>query len=124
MKSKFKTVLISAGIVLAVLAAFAAILIHGAWDYVSRCAHIKDRENIECTVGDTLSIDDLAEFSNYDTRRINGILGAEGEISEDGVQIWNTIDLWCDGDVGMLSSRPGQRCSDAAAESGVIRTGL
>ena len=87
MKSKFKTVLISAGIVLAVLAAFAAIMIHGAWDYVSRCAHIKDRENIECTVGDTLSIDDLAEFSNYDTRRINGILGAEGEISEDGQSI-------------------------------------
>ena len=87
MKSKFKTVLISAGIVLAVLAAFAAIMIHGAWDYVSRCAHIKDRENIECTVGDTLSIDDLAEFSNYDTRMINGIFGAEGEISDDGQSI-------------------------------------
>lgn len=87
MKSKIKVVLISAGIVLAVLAAFAAILIHGAVDYVSRCAHIRDKENIECPVGETLSIDDLAEFSNYDTRRINGILGAEGEISEDGQSI-------------------------------------
>ena len=87
MKGKLKVFLISLGIVLALLGTFAAILIHGAYNYVSRCAHIKDKENIECTVGDTLSINDLAEITNYDERRINGIIGAEGEISEDGQSI-------------------------------------
>ncbi|SCW50536.1 hypothetical protein SAMN02910456_01474 [Ruminococcaceae bacterium YRB3002] len=83
MKTKVKVTLISAGIVVALVGIGAAILIHGAYDYVSRCAHIKDHEGVECAVGDTLDIDDLAEFSNYDERRITGIIGAEGEISED-----------------------------------------
>jgi len=87
MKGKTKVFLISLAIVLALVGVVAAILIHGVYDYVSRCAHIKDKENIECSVGDTLSIDDLAEFTNYDERRINGVIGAKGEIADDGQSI-------------------------------------
>ena len=87
MNSKVKTFLISAGIVLAIGGAAAAVLIHGALDYVRRCAHIKPRENITVNVGDTLTIDDLAEVTNYDERLIQGIDGAEGTISEDRQKI-------------------------------------
>jgi len=87
MKSKLKVFLISAGIVVAIVGAAAAVLIHGAMDYVRRCSHIKPRENIVVNVGDTLTIDDLAEVTNYDERCIQGIDGAEGTVSEDRQQI-------------------------------------
>ena len=59
----------------------------GAISYTSRCAHIREKTGISCELGDTLSIDELASFSNYDERSITGITGGEGEISDDGESI-------------------------------------
>ncbi len=87
MNKKVKVVLVSAGITLAILGAAAAVLIHGVYTYTSRCAHIKAKENVTVQAGDVLDIDDLAEFTNYDERRITGIMGVEGEISADGQQV-------------------------------------
>ena len=87
MNNKVKNFLIFGGITLAILGAAAAVLIHGAYTYTSRCAHIKAKENVTVQAGDVLDIDDLAEFTNYDERRITGITGVEGEISADRQQV-------------------------------------
>ena len=82
-----KRVLFFIGIFVLMLLIGVVILCNGAIAYVKSCAHISVRTDVEAHVGDTLSIDELASFSNYDTRRINGIIGGEGEISEDGQSI-------------------------------------
>ena len=87
MNRTFKIFLIVLGVIFTVGFIFAALSVYAAYDYVSRCAHIKDKTGITCSVGDTLSIDDLAEFSNYDERCISGITDGEGEISPDGMSI-------------------------------------
>lgn len=83
MSKKAKVIIISAGIALALIGTAAAVVIHGAFTYTSRCAHIKPKDGITVQMGDTLSIDELAEFSNYDTRSITAVIGAKGTISED-----------------------------------------
>lgn len=87
MKTKVKVIITSAAIVVGLIGCAAAVLINGAMTYVSRCAHIEPKENITAEVGSTLTIDDLGEFTNYDTRKITWIENAEGEISQDGQSI-------------------------------------
>lgn len=84
---KLKVAIIASGTVIALASGLIMFMTYGALDYTNRCAHIKEKQGIVCDVGDTLSIDDLAYFSNYDERRITGITGGEGEISEDGSSI-------------------------------------
>lgn len=83
MSKKTKVILISAGIAVAMIGAAAAVVLHGMFDYVNRCAHIKPKDNIMYVEGQVLDIDDLAEFTNYDERRIQGVIGADAEVSED-----------------------------------------
>ena len=87
MKNGIKFVGITMLIVAVVLGAGVAILIHGVSTYTKKCAHIMPKEAGTVEVGDTISIDDLAVFSNYDKRKITGISGAEGVISDDGQSI-------------------------------------
>ena len=87
MKRALKIFLITLAVLFTIGCGIIALCVYGAYDYVSRCAHITDKAGITCSVGDTLSIDDLAEFSNYDERSIAGITDGEGEISPDGESI-------------------------------------
>ena len=87
MKNGIKFVGITILIVALVLGAGVAILIHGVTTYTKKCAHIMPKEAITVEVGDTISIEDLAVFSNYDNRKIIGISGAEGVISYDAQSI-------------------------------------
>ncbi len=87
MNKKLMAVLIASGAVLTLAATAIFVMVYGAVSYTRRCAHIADKQGIVCRTGDTLSIDDLAYFSNYDERRITGITDGEGEISEDGMSI-------------------------------------
>ena len=87
MNRKLKVVLITAGVLLLTTVIAIGLMVYGAIDYTRRCAHIADKQGVTCEVGTTLSIDDLAYFSNYDERRITGITDGEGIISEDGMSI-------------------------------------
>lgn len=87
MRKSFKVILITAGTVLTLMCGILAVMVYGAVDYISRCAHIRDKNGVVCTVGATIYIDDLADFSNYDVRMISGITDGEGIISEDGSSI-------------------------------------
>ena len=87
MNRKLLTALIVTGSILTLSAGMIFLMIYGAWDYTRRCAHIKEKPGIVCGTGDTLYIDDLAYFSNYDERRITGITDGEGVISEDGSSV-------------------------------------
>lgn len=87
MRKGFKVILIAAGTVLTLLFGMLFLMVYGAVNYISRCAHIRDKNGVVCAVGDTLHIDDLADFSNYEERRITGIVDGEGIISEDGCSI-------------------------------------
>lgn len=87
MNRKLLTALIVTGSILMLSAGVIFLLSYGAFDYTRRCAHIKDKPGIVCEFGDTLYIDDLAYFSNFDERRITGIADGEGIISEDGSSV-------------------------------------
>lgn len=87
MKNGIRFVGITILIVTLILGAGVAILLHGVSTYTKRCAHIMPKEAITIEAGDTLYIDDLASFTNYDVRKITGLSGAEGVISEDGQKI-------------------------------------
>ena len=87
MKNGIRFVGVTILIVTLILGAGVAILLHGVSTYTKRCAHIMPKEAITIEVGDTLYIDDLASFMNYDVRKITGLSGAEGMISEDGQKI-------------------------------------
>ncbi len=66
MNRKLLTALIVTGSILTLSAVMIFLMIYGAWDYTRRCAHIKEKTGIVCGTGETLYIDDLAYFSNYD----------------------------------------------------------
>ena len=83
MSKKAKVILVSLGIAVTITGIAAAIVLHGMFTYVNACAHIKPKDNVSCVEGNVLTIDDLAEFSNYDTRSITGVTGGECVISED-----------------------------------------
>ena len=87
MGKRFKVFLIVTGTALMLLSGMLFLMILGAVSYTSRCAHIRDKSGVFCEVGGTLYIDDLADFSNYDERGINGIADGEGIISEDRCSI-------------------------------------
>ena len=87
MKRRIKAFLIASAVVITLLFAATVMLFLGATNYTSRCAHITDKQAVYCEVGDTLTIDDLEDFSNYDERKITGIADGEGIISEDGMSI-------------------------------------
>lgn len=87
MNRKILVALITTGAVLTLSAGLIFLLTFGMFDYSRKCAHIADKTGIVCEVGDTLNIDDLAYFSNYDERRITGIANGEGQISEDGSSV-------------------------------------
>ena len=87
MKRRIKAFLIASAVVITLLFSAAFMMYLGVLNYTSRCAHITDKQAVYCEVGDTLTIDDLADFSNYDERKITGIADGEGVISEDGMSI-------------------------------------
>jgi hypothetical protein len=87
MNKKLKVALIAAGTVLTMGISIIFILSYGTLEYTRRCAHIADKQGIVCNVGDTIYLDDLAYFSNYDERMITGITDGEGVISNDGSNI-------------------------------------
>jgi hypothetical protein len=87
MNRKLKAVLIVTGSVLTLAASLIFLMVYGAINYTRRCAHIAEKQGIACEAGGTLYIDDLAYFSNYDERRITGITGGEGIISDDGMSV-------------------------------------
>ena len=87
MEKTAKTVCTFILIFFAMILIGAAVLMRGTFAYVKSCAHISVRTNVEAQVGDTLTIDQLAYISNDDERRITGIIGGTGEISEDGQSI-------------------------------------
>ena len=87
MNRKLMAALIASGSVITLAATAVFVLSFGAFDYTRRCAHIADKQGIVCEVGDTLYIDDLAYFSNYDDRMITGITDGEGEISDDKTSV-------------------------------------
>ncbi len=84
MKKKLIALFIILGAVQTFMAGVFFSMFYGAMNYTKRCAHIADKQGNVCETGDTLSIDDLAYFSNYDERRITGIADGEGFVSEDG----------------------------------------
>lgn len=87
MRRKLKALLIISAVVITLFFAAAVMLFLGALNYTNRCAHIYDKQAVCCEAGDTLTIDDLAEFSNYDERKITGIADGEGIVSEDGMSV-------------------------------------
>ena len=78
-----KVVFVSIGLFLTLLIAIGAIMVHGLLSYVNSCAHIKPNDMLTVEAGQTVYIDDLAEFSNYDVRYIDGVIGLNAELSED-----------------------------------------
>jgi len=87
MNRKLKAALIISGAEITLSSGVLFLMVYGAMSYTKRCAHIADKQGITCEAGDTLQIDDLAYFSNYDERRITGIADDEGYISEDGTSV-------------------------------------
>ena len=87
MSKTAKRVLFFAGIFFMIIVLCIVILVRGAVMYVKSCAHISVYTNVTAHVGDTISIDDLAMITNCDEKKINGIIGGGGEISEDGQSI-------------------------------------
>lgn len=87
MNRKLKVLLIVISVVMTLFLGAVIMLFIGMMNYTNHCAHITDKQAVYCEVGDTLTIDDLADFSNYDERKITGIAEGEGIISEDGMSV-------------------------------------
>ena len=87
MKKKLIVLFIILGAVQTIMACVFFSMFYGAMTYTKRCAHIADKQGVTCETGDTLYIDGLAYFSNYDERRITGIADGEGFVSEDGTSV-------------------------------------
>ena len=109
MKSKLKVFLISAGIVLAIVGAAAAVLIHGAMDYVRRCSHIKPRENIVVNVGDTLTAE-IFEVGD----KVDVVGTSKGHGTAGSIKRWNFSRLKESHGTGPVARHAGSlgACSD------------